>query len=116
MTVSNVHNYVVRSRSVALLLVGIGLGYLAGISATPTSTARADVTEEPRREAFKAGSLVNEPILREIAATLVRIENRVERIEKHVGPQLPTKSAVTKPLPGGKQVPVNKNQGLQTLP
>jgi hypothetical protein len=69
-------------KSVGVLLLGIMLGYLAGIG-SPSAVVRSDVTEEPRREAFKAGSVLNEPVLREIAATLKRIESRVEKIEKN---------------------------------
>lgn len=72
-----------RARSVLLVLGGVGLGYLAGIANTPFSALRADVTEEPRREVFKAGGVLNEPVLREISATLKRIETQAERIEKN---------------------------------
>ena len=82
------------TRTVFLLLVGIGLGYIAGISSSRSTVAHADITEEPRREAFKAGSVINEPVLREIAATLLRIESKVERIEKLAGPP-----AAAKPVP-----------------
>jgi hypothetical protein len=75
-----------RLRSLQMLLVGLGIGYLAGLGASPSAAIRADVTEEPRREAFKAGGVLNEPVLREIAATLVRIETRVEKIERSVAP------------------------------
>lgn len=99
MNVSNVGPRFVRMRSVGLLLVGLGLGYLAGIAAAPSASARAEVTEEPRREAFKAGGVLNEPVLREINATLLRIETRVERIEKTIVPQTSTKPGTTKPVP-----------------
>ena len=72
-----------RTKSVLLLLGGLGVGYLAGIAGSPFSALRADVTEEPRRDAFKAGGVLNEPVLREISATLKRIETQAERIEKN---------------------------------
>lgn len=72
-----------RLRSVLLVLAGLGVGYLAGIAGSPFSALRADVTEEPRREAFKAGGVINEPVLREISATLKRIEAQAEKIEKN---------------------------------
>ncbi len=110
MTISNNGRRVVGPRSISLLLVGMGLGYLAGIAATSSATVHAEVTEEPRREAFKAGSVLNEPVLREIAATLVRIETRVERIERKMSPQTPEKAAVTaKPAPVNKPVSIKKN-------
>ncbi len=78
-----------RWKYTGLLLSGLGLGYLAGVASAPSTSARAEVTEEPRREAFKAGGVLNEPILREIAATLKRIETRVEKIEKNTAPAAP---------------------------
>ena len=91
MTVSKTSRPSLRIRSLCLLLGGIGLGYLAGIAAAPSASVRAEVTEEPRREAFKAGGVLNEPVLREIAATLKRIEARVDRIEKNTAPPLPAR-------------------------
>lgn len=78
-----------------LVIAGLAVGYLAGISSAPI--AQAEVTEEPRREAFKAGSVLNEPVLREIAATLVRIETRMDRIEKTMNPQAAAKQVTVKP-------------------
>ena len=86
MTVSNSIRPLVRWQSLCLILGGMCLGYLAGIAGAPSSTVRAEVSEEPRREAFKAGGVLNEPVLREIAATLKRIETRVENIEKNTAP------------------------------
>ena len=73
------------SRSWSVLLAGLVLGYLIGIGGAPSARVWSDVTEEPRREAFKAGGVINEPVLREISATLKRIESRVEKIEKNTG-------------------------------
>lgn len=77
-----------RMKTVSLLILGLGLGYVAGIATGPSSSARAEVTEEPRREALKAGSVINEPILREIAATLKRIETGIDGIEKNTAPKV----------------------------
>ena len=71
-------------RSVGLLLCGLALGYVASLGLAPTSVVQAEVTEEPRREAFKAGGVLNEPVLREIAATLKRIETKLEKFEKTI--------------------------------
>ena len=75
-----------RLAPLCLVLCGLVLGYLAGVASAPSSSVSADVTEEPRRESFKAGGLSNEPVLREISATLKRIEARVERIESNTAP------------------------------
>ncbi len=72
------------ARSSVLLFVGLIAGYLAGVGTGTSSFVLSDVTEEPRREAFKAGSVLNEPILREISATLKRIETKVEKVEKNM--------------------------------
>ena len=86
---------VVRLRSIGLLLFGLVLGYVASLGSVPTSVAQAEVTEAPRREAFKAGGVLNEPVLREIAATLKRIETKLEKFERNAkaGPdkELPQK-------------------------
>jgi hypothetical protein len=66
------------------LLLGLAAGYAAGIAAQPSSTLQAEVTELPRREAFLAGGERSEVVLREIAATLKRMDTRVERIEQVV--------------------------------
>lgn len=78
-------------RSISVLSIGLLVGYLAGVGTGPSSVVRSDITEEPRREAFKAGGVINEPILREISATLKRIETRVEKIEKNMTPPAPAK-------------------------
>ncbi len=73
-------------KNLLLALSGLTIGYLAGIGTGPIAVVHADVTEEPRRDSFKAGGVLNEPVLQEIASTLKRIEGRVERIEKSVAP------------------------------
>lgn len=73
---------VTNMRAVGLLLCGLGLGYLASLGSVRMPAVQAEVTEEPRREAFKAGGVLNEPVLREIAATLKRIEAKIEKFEK----------------------------------
>lgn len=78
-----------RWKSACLLLSVLALGYLMGVASAPSLVVRAEVTEEPRREAFKAGGVLNEPVLREISATLKRIETRVEKIEKNTTPLTP---------------------------
>jgi hypothetical protein len=75
-----------RFRPVLWIGVGLAFGYLAGSVMEMSRPARAEVTETPRRETFKDGSVLNEGVLREIAATLKRIETRVDRIEKNTTP------------------------------
>ena len=71
-------------RSISLLLCGLGLGYLASLGSVRMPTVQAEVTETPRREAFKAGDVLNKSVLREIAATLKRIEAKMEKVEKNL--------------------------------
>ncbi len=69
--------------TLGLVAGGVIVGYLAGLISSPALSVRAEVTETPRREAFKAAGAADEPILKEISATLKRIESRVERIERN---------------------------------
>jgi len=85
-------------RSVGLLVCGLVLGYALSQGTVSTSVVQAEVTEEPRRDAFKAGGVLNEPVLREIAATLKRIETKLEKFEKQV-------KATPEPLPPQKLNP-----------
>ena len=75
-----------RFRPVLWIGVGLAIGYLAGSVLDVPHPARAEVTETPRRETFKDGGILNEGVLREISATLKRIETRVDRIEKNTTP------------------------------
>jgi hypothetical protein len=85
----------------ALLAIGLTVCYLLGQSGGPRRSAQADVTETPRREAFQAGGVLNEPTLKEISATLKRIEAKMDRFQRDgVSPATP--SATKRPLPGGK--------------
>ena len=70
------------------LWIGVGLiiGCLVGLTSDASRQVRADVTESPRREAFKDGGVLNEGVLREISATLKRMETRLEHIEKNTAP------------------------------
>lgn len=65
--------------------IGVGLlvGVLVGSTMNTSLQVRADVTELPRREAFKDGGVLNEAVLREISATLKRMETRLEQIQKN---------------------------------
>lgn len=72
-----------RLRPVLWIGAGLAMGYLLGSAMDVSKPARAEITESPRREAFKDGGVLNEGVLREIAATLKRIETRVDRIEKN---------------------------------
>ena len=64
------------------LMIAIAAGFLAGSADRPGPRAVAEVRRTPPREAFQGGDERSEVVLREIAATLTRIESRVERIEK----------------------------------
>jgi hypothetical protein len=55
---------------------------MAGRSGAGTDQARAEVRETTPRAAFQSGSERSETVLREIAATLKRMDGRWERIEK----------------------------------
>lgn len=61
-----------------------GLGFVVGQLSEPASTLEADVRKSPARESFKSGGARSEEVLRGIARTLDRIEDRVANIESAV--------------------------------
>lgn len=75
------------TRNTITLTLAIGLGFALGRTVEFTRPAAADTRESPKREAFKSGGARSEVVLREISATLGRIEKRVESIEKAVTPK-----------------------------
>ena len=75
-------SFATRCWRVLWLLIAIVAGFLAGSADRPGPQAVAEIRRTPPREAFQGGDERSEVVLREIAATLARIESRVERIEK----------------------------------
>ncbi len=74
-----------RTKRGALPVAGaLLLGFVAGWCVDPTPPVAADTRRSPTREAFKSGGARSEEVLKEISATLVRIEKRVGNIEKVV--------------------------------
>jgi hypothetical protein len=65
-----------------LLVLG---GYVMGSSAGLPLTAEAEVREVTPPEAFKSGGARSEVVLKEIAATLQRMDARMVTIEKAAG-------------------------------
>jgi predicted GNAT superfamily acetyltransferase len=55
--------------------------FVAGAALVGLGVARADVRESSSHEHFKSGGARSEIVLREIAATLKRIEARLERLD-----------------------------------
>jgi hypothetical protein len=68
-------------RVAAALALGVAM-FAAGLSLREAPSARADVTGESPRQQFMAGGERSEVVLREISATLKRIDARLERIER----------------------------------
>lgn len=66
------------------MALALGTGYIAGQSSLHTAPAQADVTELPRREAFMAGGERSELVLREISATIKKMDGRLENIERAI--------------------------------
>ena len=71
---------------IRLLMISLAatIGFAAGRLVEPTPEAAADTRRAPAREAFKSGGARSEAILKEISATLTRIEERVTSIEKAI--------------------------------
>jgi hypothetical protein len=66
------------------IMLALFAGYVAGQSSRTTGVLQADVTELPRREAFMAGGERSELVLREISATVKKMDLRLENIERAV--------------------------------
>ena len=71
-----------RLSSITVVCVCLAGGFLTGICWQAVPSAQADVRQGPQREAFKSGGERSAEVLTEIAATLKRIETRVDRIEQ----------------------------------
>ena len=60
----------------------LAAGYLAGVTSRD-ATVQADVRrDEPQQEPFQTGDQRCEVVLREISATLGKMDARIERMEK----------------------------------
>jgi len=79
---TNIQENQSRGKRIALGLLLLGLGYVAGQSFDVFGTAHADVRKGERRQAFQAGGERSEVVLREISKTLKTIDARIARIEK----------------------------------
>ncbi len=62
----------------------LGLLLIAAAWAWTGSPSDADVRETPPRRAFQSGGARSEIVLKEMLAVLQRIDQRLERLEKHV--------------------------------
>ena len=70
-----------RIRS-SLLVASVALAaFWCGLTLEPDFRVRADVRQSTSREQFKSGGARSEIVLREIHATLERMEKRLEHIE-----------------------------------
>ncbi|MCA9076292.1 MAG: hypothetical protein KDA93_14780 [Planctomycetaceae bacterium] len=77
-----------RVATIGLVLLA---GYFMGRVTSGPSIAHADVRQTPRREAFQSGDELSVGVLKEISATLKRIDGRLERMEQQI-PKLTTNS------------------------
>jgi hypothetical protein len=69
----------------ALLIGMVGIaGIGIGIMLPATAPANPSVRRTAPPEAFKSGSQLSVPVLREMAQTLQRIDDRLQRIEQAV--------------------------------
>lgn len=64
------------------IVLALAAGYIAGQSSQSSGVLQADVSELPRREAFLAGGERSELVLREISATVKKMDTRLENIER----------------------------------
>lgn len=71
-------------RSIGLTAGLLAVGYCFGAAGGPPQPANAGVRESAPRKAFQSGGSRSEVVLKDISATLKRIEARVGAIEKSV--------------------------------
>ena len=75
------------------------VAFLFGQFAQDPASVHAEVRKSTARQTFKSGAARSEPVLREILATLIKIDGRLQRMEgvvlkaaeKDTTPALPTK-------------------------
>lgn len=71
----------IRIRSSLLVTTVVLAAFWCGLTLAPDFRVRADVRPHTSREQFKSGGARSEIVLREIHATLQRMEKRLEHIE-----------------------------------
>ena len=72
------------ARRLFVALVLIGGGYILGQTTGEPNRAQAEIRETARRQAFQSGDERSASTLKEIATTLKRMDQRIERIESVV--------------------------------
>jgi hypothetical protein len=70
-----------RLRSVAMGMLLVSAGLLAGTLIPPPGAVRGEVTQPAPPNQFKSGDPLSVPILRDISATLHQIDGRLSRLE-----------------------------------
>jgi uncharacterized protein HemX len=78
------------------VVILVGFGYVVGVTSRD-ATVHADVRREQEQEPFQTGDQRCEVVLREIAVTIGKMDERLERMEK-LANQFVNRSAG--PLPG----------------
>jgi hypothetical protein len=77
-------NHYASGRTWTGLLLGFIVGAGVGSAMLVPALSEADVRQSPPRAAFLSGGERSEKVLVEISETLKRIDQRLERLEKHV--------------------------------
>lgn len=71
-------------RRFGLASVLLATGFVAGVLYQEQESARADIRKGPTREAFQSGGERSETQLKEISATLLRIEKKIADVERRM--------------------------------
>ena len=75
-----------KFRQYGLASVFLAAGFIAGVLYQNQDSAHADIRESAPREAFQSGGERSETQLKEIAATLLRIEKKIAEVERNMDP------------------------------
>jgi hypothetical protein len=82
-----------KFRKVAMALLLLAAGALAGAAMTATREANAEIRATPQPQAFQSGGQQSVPVLKEIASTLHQMDSRLARLET-LAQKMQTKRAV----------------------
>lgn len=78
-------------RQFSLASVFLASGFIAGVLYQNQDAAQADIRKTPPREAFQSGGERSETQLKEISATLLRIEKKMADFERLMDNGTPNK-------------------------
>ncbi|MBC8356459.1 MAG: hypothetical protein H8E66_31145 [Planctomycetes bacterium] len=73
---------IVNARRLAGIALFLGAGYVVGFASRDTTVQADTRRSEPKQQHFQSGAQRSEGLLREMSATLGKMDARLERMEK----------------------------------